>query len=241
MQEIVTGEASPLVKVIGFAGSDKQDLIMYVTAFLKYLKRKILIIDLSDSYAVSEILETGQDMKSLTKPCIMEHRGIDYISRYDDWQLRMQLIRPYLFQEKKDYDYILVDFGYQIGHHAISNCALTIVVSDLQKHNIVRVKPLIEMESITKLIVLRDIISCKVKPMDLLPEQLRGKHQDVCMIPFEQEDYSSKLRMQYSSDVLLSRISKQMIDCIAEIIGRIEPAYTKKDISQCIAKLKRGR
>lgn len=241
MQEIFATSSNSNTKVIGFAGSDKYDLIMYLACILQQMDQKVLLIDLSDAGALSEVLQDSElSQIEITHPCIMDYRGMHYIPRFEHWQLRMDIVSPYLYHENQDYNYVLVDFGFQTGHSALIRCDMMILVSDMQKHNFIRIKSLMEHATNSHIIVWRDVIACKIRPMDLLSQEI-VQEGNIVILDFDRNDYMGRIQMQYSKQIHLSKVSKGILVLLAMVVTRLNPAITEDELSTAMVRAKRGR
>lgn len=241
MQEYYSDAKDATTKIIGFVGCEKHDLIMYLASILQQMKESVILIDLTDEGALSEcIQDVNISQEEITQPCIMDYRGIHYVPRFEHWQLRMDIITPYLYHEDHEYKYVLVDFGYQTGHTALSQCDLIVSVSDMQKHNIIRIQSLMEVEGIHPIIVLRDVINCKIKPTDMIPKEYLDK-ENVTVLEFDIFDFIGRIQMQYSKQLHTARVSKQLQNLLFNITQVVKPEVNEKELSAAMVRVKRGR
>lgn len=119
-------------RVIGFVGVEEYDIIIYLTTLLNKIDKKVLLIDLSETTALSFCMKIPQGLDIKEK--IAECNGISYT--------RGAYLREY---EEKDtllttYDYIFVDYGFKFHSQDLKSCDITTIVTDKQMHHLHRLK-----------------------------------------------------------------------------------------------------
>lgn len=241
MVEIFANGPAEKSKIISFIGVDKYEIERYLAELLCQLGYKVLMIDLSESRALSEAL---YDMEGLgceiTVPCILEHKGIDFIPRFEDWQLYSEFVNPYLYQMNHEYDYVIVDFGFLIGHSALSRSNLLFLVTDMQKHNFNRIRLLFSGMDLPKIIMIEDIVPCKIKAKNLMLEEISGVKNQIHYLEYDVNDKSTRLLLQYTRTVALKKISKKVKEILFQALQTLTPDLTKMGFEQAISP-KRGK
>ena len=119
-------------RVIGFVGVEEYDIIMYLTTLLNRIGKKILLIDLSETTALSFCMRIPQGLD--IKEEIAECNGIFYT--------RGAYLKEY---EEKDtllttYDYIFIDYGFKFHSQDLEGCDIITIVTDKQMHHLHRLK-----------------------------------------------------------------------------------------------------
>jgi cellulose biosynthesis protein BcsQ len=240
MTEIIANEPAEKSKIISFVGGDKYELERYLAELLCQLGYKVLLIDLSESKALSEALYDTEGVGcEITIPCILEHKGIDFIPRFEDWQLYSEFINPYLYQMKHEYDYVIVDFGFLIGHSALARSSLLFLVTDMQKHNVSRIRLLLTGLLLPKIIVIQDIVPCKIRAKDLFLENIDEAKNQIHYLDYDMNDKCTRLLLQYTRTLNLKKVSKKVREVLYQALQVLIPEITKKGFEQVVS-LKRG-
>lgn len=242
MVEIFAEKPMEKSKIISFVGGDKYELERYLAELLCQLGYKVLLIDLSETKALSETLYDSEGLGcEITVPCILEHKGIDFIPKFEDWQLYSEFINPYLYQMNHEYDYVIVDFGFLIGHSALSRSNLLFLITDMQKHNFSRVRLLFSGMELPKIIIIQDIVPCKVKAKDLLLEDISGMKNQIHFLDYDVNDKSTRLLLQYTRTINLNKVSKKLRVVLFNALQTLLPDLTKKGFEQAMSATKRGK
>ena len=114
------------MSIIGFAGIEKYDLIINLALILRKLDKKVAIYDLSESKAICYTVPYGLE------PGAADLKGADVFSDVST-----------LADNKTSYDYILIDFGFDVHNEAVALCKELYIVTDFQMQNY---KKLLELE-----------------------------------------------------------------------------------------------
>ena len=114
------------MSIIGFAGIEKYDLIINLALILRKLDKKVAIYDLSESKAICYTVPYGLE------PGAADLKGADVFSDVST-----------LVDNKTSYDYILIDFGFDVHNEAVALCKELYIVTDFQMQNY---KKLLELE-----------------------------------------------------------------------------------------------
>lgn len=240
MGETNESEAKPKALTIGFAGNDNYDLLLYLAWLLKALHYRILIIDLSEVKALTAAV-TGQ-MEDVTEETIdvMEFNALDYLPYIKDNKIRAKVCGPYLYHEKKDYDYVIVDYGRMISHPAFLGSDYQILVSDLQRHNLSIILSAEGMKEKQSYYIIRDIMQSKFRPKDLLPDKFLEQKM-VSLLEFDPEDYIDRLKIQYSRQLSLIKLSGQTKKLLTSLLNLLSVPIDKKELLEVIMRSRRRR
>ncbi|MDD5937053.1 MAG: hypothetical protein PUC65_16060 [Clostridiales bacterium] len=242
MKEYYAQTSGCEAKTISFLGVESYDLILYLARILSNLEKRILVIDVSERGALSDgLYDSGEGLVDITEPGILTHQGIDFIPRMEEWIYRGDFYNQYLYHTNCDYDYILVDYGFHIGHTAIEKSSLVIMVSDMQKHNIQCLLPVMEQLDLPKELVIKDVVPCKIKPKDLLPDKIREIKNVIHYLDIDINDIANKIQMQHTRLITVKKCSKKMKDLLCGVVSRIEKDRTKKEIVEAISVTWRGK
>lgn len=181
--------------IIGFLGIEAYDLILYLAKMLQYLGKKILVIDHSESGALTCCIPIPDtlDPKSEIISCL----GMDFIKNRS--ALNFQ----------RDYDYILIDFGFNINQKEIENCTFCCLVTDRQQHNIQRLAKLKLYQEAS--IIIKDTIRDDFA--DYLMEKLKDKKQwlkNCYYLYADERDKENMIGLQYHNNIHFKKQSGQL-------------------------------
>lgn len=237
-------ETKPKSLTIGFAGSDNYDLLLYFACLLKALHYRILLIDLSEERALTasvsgQIDETSGDILDANID-IMEFNGLDYFPYMKDDLIRTKVCGPYLYHEKNEYDYVLVDYGRMMNHPAFCGSDFRILISDLQRQHLSLILSPNLKEDKTLYYIIRDIIACKFRPKDLLPEKFL-EQKTVFLLDFDPGDAIHRLKIQYSRQLSLTKLSDQTKRLLTSLLDLLSLPTNQKEFAEGIMKTRRRR
>ncbi len=189
---------------LGFFGSDKYDIILYFSRFLLKLDKKVLVLDLSENKAVSYSIPNPEQLKEV------DYRGVVFSTDLNSLDL------------EKEYDYILIDFGFNANNMLLSDCEKVIYVTDQQVHHI---EPLTVFcnshtleDSQKEFLIVKDCLSTKVK-VEYIAKKL-GKQfgeNEVFTMFFDETDYGNRLLAQHTYNFKFKGSSDVKAICMALI------------------------
>ena len=233
MKEFISSEEALKTKNISFLGLDAYDYLLYLAKLLTNMNYKVLVIDLSENGATSEALhDTSESIATLLEPSIFHCKGIDYIPQIAGWNYRGEFINSYLYHKNEEYDYVMTDFGTKVGHTAILQSAMVCFVIDMQKHNILAYNDLIQQLDITKEVVIRNIVPCKIKAQDLIADIIKGLNHSLFYMELREKDLANQILLQHTRVIPMNRISKQVRGFLLEVVKKLEPEKEIKEIEQ---------
>ncbi len=210
--------------VIGFLGIETYDIILYLSKMLYHLNKKVLIIDDSDTEALTYCISIPATMNP--KINRINFCNIDFIKE--------KSVSEYL----KDYDYIFIDFGFKTNHKEIQNCSYIYLVTDKQQHNLARIQNLKYSQDVY--LIIKDRI--KDKNIVYLLETMKAKginiKQYYCLY-YDDLDMENMIAIQYRNDISFKHQSGQLKELLNELI--IETFnFSKIEAGQAYKKAKRG-
>lgn len=216
---------------IGFAGIEAFDVILYISRTLTKLKKKVLIIDISEAGAIKRAINHGMNLDSREES--VNYRRISYIRRVLD---KGEL-------ERSQVDVIIVVFGQNYINFFPIRIQSINVVANIFPNILDDTNKLIkklERQDENIRILIRDTIDIddleKVRSSLCLPEVVT----DINYIYVDQRDYESAVRCQRSQLVRFTRISPSMKRYIREQIYYLLPEIKKKQINKAIIAARRG-
>lgn len=215
--ELTTGKT----KIISFAGIDKYDYILLLAQILLNLRYKVLVIDLSENAALSDALyEVKDDYETEESPMILNHKQLEFIPKVEDACYRGDFFNPYLYKLNEDYDFILVDYGFDVLKDSIKKSDELVIVTDMQKHNMNHLSSLFEQKELNTDIILEQVVKCKIQGESLM----REVPLDNCCIfymPLCTKDTKNRILMQYTRVYTGYQPSHQMKKLLLHLTHRV--------------------
>lgn len=216
-------------RVVGFVGSDKYEILLYLSRILYHLDKKVLLVDYSETQALTSSIPIPEILRESNT--YLDYRGIDFIKG-----------RNYIQNMDKDYDYVLIDFGFNHGILSNIKCHNIIYVTDLQLHHAKRLKRSLVTGNPKNYIVIKDVFPCKVSPDVILKEiSLKAIIEDIYVIEQDALDIKFKIQSQYNQTFYFDRLSKSMKTFLKDIIYRFDKNLDKSQIQSAYKKAERGR
>lgn len=227
--------------MIAFVGNEVSDIMLYLARTLKQRNRRVLILDETrhesiPSFAEKENIVEKYQFEDI-KNRIEQHREIDYLlgCKFSTFETNC------LDKLKVEYDNIFLRVVRDYDEIWISHCELMIFLSDIQKDSIDYLKMISEIKQ-PDIIVLRNIISCKIKPNYVL-RQLRKKEKEtkIILIPYQNKDRRYQIENQYNHRVRFTKLSSKLRRGILEILYYLVPENDKKEIKKAFEVAGKGR
>ncbi|ABX41222.1 hypothetical protein [Lachnoclostridium phytofermentans] len=216
--------------MIAFVGNESSDIMLYLAITLKQQNRRVLILDETKRETIPCFLEEGNttDQYEVVKNSIEQHREIDYLSghRFSSFDASC------LEKLKEDYDDIFLRVERNYDETWTAHCKSILFLSDLQKDSIEYLKIISEIRQ-PDIIMLRNIINCKIKPKYVLL-QLRKKEKEtkVILVPYRNKDRRYQIENQYNNRVRFNQLSSKLRRGILEILCFLVPELDKRKIKK---------
>lgn len=211
------------MNIVGYAGCEAFDVVLYIGRTLTKLNRRVLIIDVSGSDALCCAIKHGMDLDSTED--IVNYRDINYIRKLPS----EQDLEPF-----KD-GVVFVVYGKNYIEDFQLTCNNFTVVVNTFPHEINQVSGLLQKllryENNVRLLI-RDIIS--EEDADRVKEQLSALSTtaEYDYLYMDIEDYENAIRCQVTQIVRFTKITSQMEKYIMEqvqlICSDIKPNKIKK-------------
>lgn len=216
-------------KTIGFVGCDKYEILLYLSRILYHLNKKVLLVDFSETEALTQSIPIPDSLREDSS--YMDYRGIDFIKG-----------RNYYPCIEQKYDYILIDFGFNQDVLPMIPCQNLIYVTDLQLHNVKRIKINKESKEFSKFVIIKDVFPCKIKP-DYILEELDSdfKEENIYILEQDAIDIRHKINSQYSQTFYFHKLSKSMKSFLKDIIRQIDIRLKREEIQVAYKKAERGK
>lgn len=218
--------------MIGFAGVDKQDIVLYVARILYHLGKRVLIVDQSDSMAVKSSIPCPVELEK----SMIEYRGMYFVNgRAYEEDLKESI-------HKYGFDYIIMDYGFGFEDEVLCRLDQVIYVIDQQKHNVERLIHMIDNKCGHISLVIRDAVGHKSGMRNLIRHpKLNSIHKNRIFIIYQDElDTICKIKCQYEIAFSFSKLSAPAQNTLKELTREIVPGLDKKTFLSAYSKAKRG-
>lgn len=226
--------------VIGFLGIEKYEVILYLSRILKQLHKKVLVLDCSEDGALDAGVCYFREQPVVYGE-LQEYRGIDYVN-YTVHEYKNMEEYSVLQEKRKEYDFILIDFGFCRTHSLMTACHRYFFVSDQQRHNILRVKEAAKKCRVPFTVVLRDVLSCKVS-LDYFTDFMEENQwaEEVQILYRNEADIREQIQCQYGQAVNFQKLSKDMKEFLKNMVKQLLPECTKAEIIKALKQAERGK
>lgn len=214
--------------VIGFIGSDKYELILYLSRILFHLGKKVLLVDYSESEALYQCIPIPEIL--CENDVNIDYRGIDFIQG-----------QYFNLNKQQQYDVILMDLGFGDERKSLPQCTKIMYVTDLQLHNVRRIKNLVYAEDIDKYLIIKDVFQCKIKPefiLTQLDEEIDMGH--VYILYQDTLDSKYKIQSQYNLKFSFGKLSRPTKFFLKDFTRQLNNNLDEKRLNNAYRKAERG-
>ncbi|NLO08280.1 MAG: hypothetical protein GX129_00190 [Clostridiales bacterium] len=216
---------------IGYIGVEAFDIILYIGKSISKLNYQVLIIDLSDTGALTKTIYHGMDLDS--RDDIIQYRDLNYTKKIPDEK------------ELKEFEdgVLFVVYGFDnIDRYRIHLDFLNIVVNPFP-HNIYKVNSVLHnssLENINARVLIRDIVT--IDDVDRVIAAIKSELSPVrtMYLYYDINDYENALKCQISQAVRFRKISPNMRKIIMTEIGDLLPNIKPSIIRKAVCKARRG-
>lgn len=221
---------------IGFAGIEKYEIILYISAVFEKLGKKVLISDCSQNGALDE------SICYVREECnggIISYQGIDYISNL---AAEKEFSYEAVSERGEQYNFTLIDFGFTLTKENLKRCNYFFIVTDMQKHNVRRAGVIADMLDMPYCIIMKELAGHR-KLGEYLSEEIqnRTKAEKVYMLYEDRYDEEYRLKCQYNSAIRFNGLSKKFKDMLIEIVCRFDKQDSEKQILKALKRAEKGR
>lgn len=210
-------------RVIGFYGSDKVEVLLYLARILNSLDYNVLLQDLSESKALT--LCICKQYMDLTDDEI-----IDYTYNDIDFDYSRK-------EEYKDYDFVLIDLGY--NSKEIDICDEIWFFTDIQCHNIMRLKYVNIDKDKKRILIVKDFLNGKISKKYIMGELSNLElSRDPYIMYFEQDDLRLAIDCQYNNISHFAKLSEEYLELLVEQLEELN--IPLKNIKKALKRVGRG-
>ena len=210
------------MKLIGFIGTEKYDIMHYLSRVLKRLGKEVLMIDASKRKALTASVPTSHAV-------LFDYNGVDFAANLECLREHASL---------SDYDYVLIDFGFQRTNKLVDKCNEIWFVTDEQKHNLMHIRSVKLQATQPRFAIMRSISS--KRQLSYYLQLLQGvgiTRSTVFVLPDTTQNRKAMLNCMYRDLISLKEITNEMADVLAQIIAN---DFSEKEIYNAIRALRRG-
>ena len=214
--------------VIAYVGIENFDTILYLSRILQGLNRKVLIVDNSETLALTYSIPVIKDMD--TYDVIFSYRRVDFTNQ------------PVTEELIAKYDDILIDCGLKEPITSINFFTKLIYVTDLFAYNVHRFAKVVAYYNCDcdKELLIRNAVNAKIS-VDHIVQQMNGciSEENVEVLNRDEFDYENTLNNHINQvfTLKLSRMYKEYL--ISQVVSMCNE-YTKKEIIKAYGRARNG-
>ncbi|MGF7142542.1 hypothetical protein HNQ56_000960 [Anaerotaenia torta] len=216
---------------IGYIGEEAYDLVLYIGRTLAALNRRILIIDMTRSGAMTNALHHGMDLDSDSG--IIHYRGINYIRRVPSSE-EMELYETGV---------ILAVFGYDYNQELFP-CNRLIAVTNTFPHIVDKINLCINEAELPRdrlRLLIRDVVSADDVEQVKKRVSFAYEEEPPNYLYLELTDYLCAVRCQETQTVNFENISQGMKNYILCSIRQMLPELGSVRIKRAMHLARKGR
>lgn len=222
-------------RILGFIGSDKYDIILYLSQIFRTLEYKILIVDCSENRALSYCIPEPKIDKNAVlyvHESVQEERDESYYITHQGCEFIRNLSYEQIMEKRNEYDCIMIDFGFHQEERMLDACSQVILCVDQQLQNMIAIRPVFQGRD--KLLekcclIFRRIYGCKIS-MKYLQQELGMSLPRERVYQYDQDmmDIKYCIDSQYNHRIQMSFLPKGMKSCLSFLLKIIEPTLSRE-------------
>lgn len=213
--------------VIGFYGIENYEIILYLSRIMDKLKRKVLLVDYSttDDLTICIPVPTG----IYVDDDVITYFGVDFTRKPIDAELM------------DDYDDILISFGFNYLEDITNKCTQLIFVTDQQKHNIIKLSTIPDMDQ-PKILLIKDVVDSKINQA-YIQEKIQKNINSECVFVFDQDEVDKKYKIlaQHNTLYEFRRITNGVKDYLKYMVKKMYPGISDKELKDAYKTAERGK
>lgn len=193
-------------RLIGFIGLDSYDLILFLSKYLELLGQSVLVVDCSKFGRLSYCIPAPVTLNPNSD--LIRYNNIDFTRNSHE------------AIERKDYNYILIDFGWDIiqVQDVLHSCELLYIITDLQQQHMEHILSM-TLPDIGVYILLKNFFhaSNRKNVKDFFIEN-HFKFKKCYLLSATVRDIENMVMLQYYHDLKIHNASKQLRNLIHSIL-----------------------
>lgn len=211
-------------RLIGFVGVDKYDIIHYLANILTTLNKKVLVVDSSEYGSI----------KSTIPAIFKEEQDVFSYRKFD------VLLNPKGANVNfNDYDFVLIDFGFDVKNPILVNMHEVYMVTDMQMFNVNRLMELEIGLYQERFLIVRDIVKLKSIDSYIMSEftaKSIGPHNTFAL-RFDETDKVRMLDCMYTDDYKFKDVTSSMQGVL---YGILSPYVGEKEFTKAFKSASKG-
>ncbi|MBH1940631.1 hypothetical protein I5677_06995 [Mobilitalea sibirica] len=217
--------------IIAYVGMDSFDVMLYLSRLLSVLGKKVLLIDHSETLSLTYSIPQPEGVSC--KSDIIHYRGIEFTTMV----VADEVI--------KEYDDVLIAYGYTRQFQDIHYCNRIIYVTNLYRYNHERLLKLRHKDYIGKSVVrsllVKDIISSFID-LEIISEKIDPliHNNQIDYLFMDERDEISSLLCHHSYLPCLKKITGQMKKYLMNEVKNMHPQLEYKHIKCALHKARKG-
>lgn len=231
--------------IIGFVGVESCEMICYLGRMLFQLKKKVLLADCSEFGALMECVPephfAGKPDGAQQSCRVLEHRGIDYLNfgEYNSFVIGAVAENP---AYNRDYDYLLIDFGFRVKHETIDKCDFLFMCCDQHIYNIKRFEEMQRKEGQKRVLLIKDYVNNGLSDKRIMQELSEEEEKsEILILPYNETDYIHHMKQRYAAQASFSNCSSDLKQVLIGICSKICPDTAVSQIKEACKIAASGR
>lgn len=215
--------------VVAYIGYDSFDIILYLSRILYKLDRKVLVVDCSETSALTYSIPEVEGID--TELCRITYRHVDFT--------RMPLKEEII----NEYDDVLIDCGYRQPDFDVSILTKIVFVTDIY---LFRMKRLEHAGRYDELPVKRELLIRGITDIKISSDQMteligmQFKEEEVKELHLSEWDYDNAVICHFNRAFRFPRVSGVMKEYLMSEIRELVGELPKKQLKCAYQRAKRG-
>jgi hypothetical protein len=187
--------------VVAYVGMDYSDYILYTARILLRLGMKVLLVDHSDTLSLKNSIPEPKGLCSNTD--IITYRGLDFTTS----SVSLEML--------KQYDDILIAYGFRKPAEDIGYCGRVVFVTDLYRYNHSRLREYSINHHLNKIaykeLIIKEAIETKITT-DIISERIgiRFSPENITVLFRDDKDYYNGVICHTNNSIYFTHVSKQL-------------------------------
>lgn len=206
-----------MVCIIGFAGYESEDLVLYLGKIMLALDKRVAIIDRTEQEMMLEIFRHRLIPKRENEVKEIEYEGLIITSSAICYE---------------DFDVVFLLFGYRLMHPKLYECDNLVLVTDGMPSHASLLQKIGKWER-KQCIVVRNMVP--VKHGEVYLTMLAGARDWECfVVPLSEEDIRANYSIGVDSQMKLRYLSSELKQCLAQLCCWLVPELDEKQIKRLL-------
>ena len=215
--------------IVAYVGQDSFDIILYMSRILQKLGKRVLIVDNSETGALSESIPQlkGIDVSS----SLLTYRRVDFTTKVIDEKIT------------DNYDEVLIDFGCNEPGIILSYISRVVYITTMFDFVIKKVSGVNFYDGLeaSRSLLVREALEINIATEDIVEKLDKGVlAKDVSVLYRDDRDYENSLICHCNQIFKFTKISTMLKTYLIGEIRILCPDVTEKHIKAAYTKAKKG-